>query len=239
MRCPGDGLAAIGYAPCEVQTKVASGPVELLVETGYPFRQDVNIQIKGAGSFPLWLRIPGWAEGSTVIVDGQTVVVPKCGEFLVLDRDWNGEHQVELHLGMKIKLEKRCNDAVSIHRGPLVYSLRIDEFWRRIRGEEPHADWEMYPTTVWNYGVLVDEASPEKSIRFEEREIGDFPFSPDGAPLLAVLKGRQIPYWVLERNAAGIPPVSPVQSDTPLVELEMIPYGCTNLRVTEIPWLVE
>ena len=46
----------------------------------------------------------------------------------------------------------------------------------------------------------------------------------------------QIP-WKLQHGWAGETPNSPVRSDAELEELTLIPYGCTNLRVTEFPVL--
>jgi uncharacterized protein len=51
------------------------------------------------------------------------------------------------------------------------------------------------------------------------------------------VKGRRLPGWGLEKGAAAPPPSSPVTSQEPLVELTLIPYGCTDLRVTEFPRL--
>ena len=56
-----------------------------------------------------------------------------------------------------------------------------------------------------------------------------------GAPVSTTVKGVKTGIWILENGFAGEVPESPVRAEGQLVELVLIPYGCTNLRITEFP----
>lgn len=241
MRTQDDGLVAQSYAPCEITTEVAGTPLQIRVDSDYPFNETIHISVSNyyLARFPLLLRIPAWAEGASIAVDGGMPEPVQAGTYYRLEQKWLWSTSIRLHLPMPIRTQTRYHESVSIERGPLVYALQIDEEWKHVRGELPHADWEVRPKTPWNYALKIERAHPEHFCHVISHAPDTVAFKPEGSPVHLSVKGRRIPSWTLEHNAAGPLPVSPVSSTQPLEELTLIPYGCTNLRVTEFPVLGE
>jgi len=250
MKTQDDGLVAAAWAPCRVQTRLRGVAVSVDVSTDYPFRDVIQLRVSTEKSarFPLLLRVPSWAQGASVRVGSGPATPMTSGTLHRLEQVWTGSTDVTLQFPMRPHVSVRYNGAVAIDRGPLVYALKLGEQWTRVNldkphREPPHADFEVRPTTAWNYGLVLDQRRPEVSLRFEERPIGDRPFSPEGSGVVAKARGQQLPEWKVVRGWAGELSTADVStadpsktpSDQPIQELTLIPYGCTNIRITEFP----
>lgn len=244
MRTPDEGLALVAYAPSSAQCDVRGTPVRVSLNTDYPFRETLTVTVKASAPvrFPLLLRVPAWTEDATLRASGGPEVRLTPGTFHRLEQEWRGDTELQLRFPMKVATSRRYNEAIAIERGPLVYSLKIGETRTRVNANKPHrdlphGDFEVRPTTPWNYALLIDEAKPEASVTFQEQPVGARPFSPEGAGMVAKVKGRKLPAWKLQHGWAGDVPAGEQTSNEPLEDLTLIPYGCTNIRITEFPRL--
>jgi len=251
MRTDDGGFAAAILAPGMVEDKIGDVKVEIVLNTDYPFTEELEfiVMVDKPIKFPLKIRIPKWAIDPVVVVEDSKIGA-RPGEFHCIKKLWKGTSKIEVKLPMRVRLDRRYNNSIAINRGPLVYSLKIGEKWEKIPPAEDLAsyrkdkevskkylDSEVYPTTPWNYALDINEDNPQSSIKFKVKKLDGMVFSPEGAPIEARVKGRKIPEWKIHKNAAAEPPVSPVSSKEDIEELILIPYGSTNLRITEFPVL--
>ncbi len=242
LATPDNGLAAALFAPSEVRAKVADGSeVRISEDTWYPFGDviDFTVWTEEAVEFPLYLRIPEWADGGAVLINGQKQPADlKAGHYTVVTRQWRNGDQVRLEFSPKITIQTwpKAGNSVSVRRGPLWFSLQIGEEWKRYGGTDEWPAYEILPTTPWNYGLVLDPTKPGQSISMvEQRPLAYQPFEPQAAPIILKAQAKRLPQWKAEGKMVGKLPPGPVHSSEPVEEITLIPMGCARLRIASFP----
>ncbi len=244
LATPGNGLAAVLYAPCRVTAKVGDGAkVTIIEETRYPFDENIEFTVKTSRpvQFPLYLRVPLWCEEVELAINGETTSVKgRPRSYIMIDREWVNSDRVSLKLGMTVTVTKwdKNKDSVSVDRGPLTYSLKIGEKYVRQGGTDEWPAWEIHPTTAWNYGLVLDDSDPASSFELVPGKWpdDDQPFEAEAAPIALRAKAKKIPEWQKDKlGLVGLLQPSPVKSDEPTEQVTLIPMGCARLRISAFP----
>ena len=232
-----DGLVAAVYAPCEVRTLLRDTPVHIVEETGYPFNGTVRLSINPSSplQFPIQFRIPAWAAGTTIRVNGEQVSPSAPGTFARIERTWKSGDRVEILFPIISRTSRWFHNSIAIERGPLVFSYAIGEDWVKLRDRDMTADWQVFPTTQWNYALNVDESNLAKRITVVESPLKDAPFTARQTPVRLKVKARKLDTWRAVDGVAEPLPQSPVTSYQPEESIDLIPYATAKLRITAFP----
>ncbi len=119
------------YGGSETTLAVAGGKVHLCETSNYPWSGEIGIKVEplGCAAFALALRVPGWAKGAVVRLNGAPVDAKVERGYLKIHRLWSQGDKVTLSLPMEVaRLYAHPNvrhdvGRVALKRGPLVYCL--------------------------------------------------------------------------------------------------------------------
>ena len=262
MATPDNGLAAVIYSASTVKAKVGDGAsIEILTDSHYPFEDDLRftINMERPTTFPLYLRVPGWAGRTSLTINGEPVEVrPEPGKYVRIIREWSPGDKVLLHLPRELTLRtwEENHNSVSINYGPLTFSLKIGENYMRKASDETaigdskwqegvnKAAWPSFgiePTTPWNYGLILEEdINKSFDLMIKSWPTDNFPFTPEAVPIELKAKAKIIPQWKIdEHGLAGELQDSPVRSNRPEETVTLIPMGAARLRISAFPVIGE
>ncbi len=250
MATKDNGLAVVAYGPNTVTAKVADGKTAVFDEvTDYPFEDTIALHYSGdTAQFPLKLRLPAWCEEPVVTVNGDRadLSVQEKG-FAVVNRQWEAGDQVVVTFPMEVRASTWYNNAQAVEYGPLIFALKVEEDWRIATDDEareikyePVGEFdrkEVYPASDWNYALVLDEEDLQSSFEIiKQEDVALQPFTLSNAPITMKVKAQQVPQWKLKGNVVPEPPYSPIAEDESLqTEVELVPYGCTRIRITQMP----
>jgi hypothetical protein len=239
-----NGLCASLYSASEVTAKVANGAtVKISEETDYPFSEEITFKISTATptTFPLYLRIPRWCEKASVRVNGKKQWAgAESLSYIIINREWKDGDVVRLNLPMQLKVRRweKNHDAASVDLGPLTFSLKINEKWTKYGNSSDWPEYQVFPESAWNYGLILNERSPNKSFEIVRKSapLAANPFTQTTVPLELRAKGKKIPAWKIDKlGLVSRLQDSTAKSSEPVEPITLIPMGAARLRITAFP----
>jgi len=106
-------------------------PIEVIQATNYPWSGAITLTVNPATAkkFKLRLRIPGWAAGAKLTVNGAAQPAPQAGAYAAILRRWRQGDTVQLSLPVEPRLTaanplvRDDVGKVAVEYGPLVYCM--------------------------------------------------------------------------------------------------------------------
>ena len=204
--------------------------VKISLETDYPFENRARYTVNSERDFTFVIRIPSFAEN--LRINGKSAET-KDIEINVK----KGETEITLEFDTPVYLKERPENLCVLRRGSLLFSLPIKSEKKKLeysrRGVErkfPYCDYEYLPRSDWNYAF----SDTEFSVNYYGA--GEVPFSEGSPPVTVSADMRKIKWghrFMFKDICARTP-----KSTVPISEaerIELYPYCCAKLRMTEMP----
>ncbi|MDL2206112.1 glycoside hydrolase family 127 protein [Eubacteriales bacterium OttesenSCG-928-N13] len=222
-----EGLAAISYAPCSVNFMAGGQRVRLNVGGCYPFGEDIRIEVntKRLAEFPLYLRIPGWAQQAMIRLPDGELMQLRAGETACVRRKWMGTETVTINLPMEPRISRWFHQSAAVEMGALTMCLRPEEKWTKLDEQ----NWGIEAASDWNYALIEGESM--KPV-FDPDKAGAFK---TGDPVRVLVKALKLPEWGMEGANAAQPPISPRPEGVEPEVIELVPFGNSSLRISQFP----
>jgi hypothetical protein len=237
----GNGFISATLAPNTLTTTVEAVSVRIRVATDYPFAPSLRYQISTETPvhFALRLRLPGWCQQAKVQTSFGSDPVLNDG-FAHFERTWRDGDEIEVELPFIPRVLARPRGAVCIAVGPLLLAYTPGEIWSRLPGSTGFGDFEVRARGSWNFGIQTRDI-PKLVPIFQP--VNNPPFQVQGtgrevsAPIRLPVTGRLLPEWTAVGASAGPVPTE-LTSRWPEHQIDLVPYGCTRIRIAEFPPLL-
>ena len=213
-----------------VPSELKTSDMHICLETDYPFENKLKYSISAQREFNFRVRIPSFAEN--LQINGKKL---ETGELSFEIKPGNTELEITFETVPYFK--NRPNGLHAVQWGSLIFSLPISYEKRMLEYERdgverkyPYCDYELLPVSEWSYGYSGGLSN------VITKGVSETPFSGEKPPVVIRAGVKQISWGLedgYERVCAKLP--MSLESVGELQEVELYPYGCTKLRMTEMP----
>lgn len=251
-------IYAVAYGPCALKYK----DISLREITDYPFRNKVEFVIECDKKFKFCLKIPKWSVEETVIINGKNVRYNVVDNYVVLERNWSNGDRIVINFKAEIEI-KTVDDGdyaskypLTVKYGALIFAYHLPEKWEEIQGSPMTPlpkDWSWFNVYPQYKEADVRDAHEQIGLRrnqFSWNIALDEKISPEDVTIEEVPKNGYVwenpmiklhttcykaPYMLAPYPQKTFEVFGKYQYVTEKLPLELVPYGCTNLRLTYFP----
>lgn len=253
-----DNIYVVAYGPCSLNYK----DICFREITDYPFRNKVKFVVESDKKFKLFLKIPKWCKGETVTVNKKSFKYNIVDNYIVLDKEWNKGDVVLIDFKAEVEI-KTIDDSdyaskypLAVKYGALVFAYHLPERWEAIPGNPMTKllkEWSwfnVYPEyeeadvddpheqiglrrNQFSWNVALDENILPEDITIEEIPSNGYVWEKPMIKLHTI--GYKAPYMLALYPEKTFETFEKYQYVTEKVSVELVPYGCTNLRLTYFP----
>ena len=254
-----DNIYVAAYGPCVLKYK----DIAITEKTHYPFRNDVCFEINCSKEFSLNLKLPQWSTGYALSLNG-TPITPTAVKdgYAVIHRKWNTGDIISIHFRAQVQVIK-VDDSdgsgkfpLAVKYGALLYSYHIPEKWVPIKGKpmsplpegfswynvkpgyeeadvpDPHEKLVMR-RNQYSWNIAVDENLT--AANFEIEKVAPSGYVWENPIIKLHTHCYKAPYLNALYETKTFEPIGQYQYVTDKLPLTLVPYGCTNLRITYFP----
>ena len=208
-----NGLAVNLYGGNKLETTMTDGSKICLTQvTQYPWEGQVEITLNKCkkDAFDMMMRIPRWAKGSSVTVNGEDIGVKVvAGEFAVINRKWKKGDKINIDMPMPVTMVEghtrieEVRNQVALKRGPIVYCAETPDLPKDAHIVDLYLRGDAAVTPVFKSDLLSGVTALETEVRIRKDNNQESMYKTVSKPEFDNVKMQFVPYYAWSNRGEG------------------------------------